>query len=117
MISNFFDLNHIRIEISFYSIDDLRSKLLFYQNNKIYKLNIPCKNNLKKDFLLRSLKMAKEEFPQIDIIPHYSIQHQFRRNRINTQNDLIQFLYILKDIGYNEILLVSGSKKRQHLIP
>ena len=112
MISNFFDLNHIRIEISFYSIDDLRSKLLFYQNNKIYKLNIPCKNNLKKDFLLRSLKMAKEEFPQIDIIPHYSIQHQFRRNRINTQNDLIQFLYILKDIGYNEILLVSGSKKK-----
>ena len=115
MISSSFELNEIRIEIFFNSFEDLRSKLLFYQKHNLYKLNIPCKSNLKKEFLLSSLKIAREEFPLIDIIPHFSILHQFRRNKINTQNDFIEFLTITKNIGCKEILLVSGSKKRSTL--
>ena len=91
-----FDLNNIRVEISFKSFDELRNILSFYQKNDLYKINIPCKNNLKKDFLLESIKIAREEFPNIDIIPHFSILHEFKRNRINTQNSLIRFIQAIR---------------------
>ena len=78
-----FDLNNIRFEISFKSFDELRRILSFYKRNNLYKINIPCKNSLKKRFLLDSIKISKDEFPGIDIIPHFSILHEFRRNRIS----------------------------------
>ena len=110
-----FSLSNIRIEISFKSIDELRNILSFYQRNNLYKINIPCKNSLKKDFLLESIKISKHEFPSIDIIPHFSIQHEFKRNRINTQDSLLKFLQTVKCLGCEQILLVSGSQKRSTL--
>ena len=112
---NAFDLNNIRLEISFNSLEELRLILSFYKKHNLYKLNIPCKNSLKKDFLLSSIKMSREEFPNIDIIPHFSISHEFRRNRFNTQNSLIEFLQAIKNFGCNELLLVSGSQKKATL--
>ncbi len=110
-----FNVNKIRIEISFKSFDELRKILSFYQSNNLYKINIPCKNNLKKDFLLESIKITKDEFPNIDIIPHFSILHEFKRNRINTHNSLINFLQAAKYSGCRQVLLVSGSQKRSTL--
>ncbi len=111
----FFNLNNIRIEISFKTYDELRRTLFFYQRNKLYKINIPCKNRLKKDFLLNSIKISKEEFPNIDIIPHFSILHEFRKNKFNTQNSFIKFLQVAKYLRCKEVLLVSGSQKRSTL--
>ena len=110
-----FNLNNIRIEISFKSFDELRKILSFYQKNNLYKINIPCKNGLKKDFLLDSIKISREEFPNIDIIPHFSILHEFKRNRINTQASLNNFVHVIKNLGCKELLLVSGSQKRSSL--
>ena len=110
-----FNLNDIRIEISFKSFDELRKILSFYQKNNLYKINIPCKNALKKDFLLESIKISREEFPNIDIIPHFSILHEFKKNRINTQESFYNFLHAIKNLGCKEILLVSGSQKRSTL--
>ena len=107
-----FDLNNIRIEISFKTHDELRKILLFYQRNNIYKINIPCKNSLKKDFLLEAIKITKDEFPKIDIIPHFSILHEFKRNMINTQDSLVNFIEAVKYYGCKHVLLVSGSQKR-----
>ena len=110
-----FNLNKIRIEISFKTFDELRKILSFYQSNNLNKINIPCKNNLKKDFLLKSIKISKEEFPTIDIIPHFSILHEFKRNRNNTLNSFIYFLQFVKRLGCKEVLLISGSQKRSTL--
>ena len=110
-----FNLNNIRIEISFKSFDELRKILSFYQKNNLYKINIPCKNGLKKDFLLESIKISREEFPNIDIIPHFSILHEFNRNRINTQASFYNFVHVIKNLGCKELLLVSGSQKRSSL--
>ena len=106
------NLNNIRIEVSFRSFDELRNILSFYQRNNLYKINIPCKNNLRNDFLLESIKISKEEFPNIDIIPHFSILHEFKRNRTNTHDHLINFLQTVKCLGCSQVLLVSGSQKR-----
>ena len=110
-----FDLNNIRFEISFKSFDELRRILSFYKRNNLYKINIPCKNSLKKGFLLDSIKISKDEFPGIDIIPHFSILHEFRRNRLNTQDSFIKFLKVVNHLGCKEVLLVSGSQKRSTL--
>ena len=115
MNNSLFDKNNIRLEISFKSYSELRSILSFYQKNNFYKINIPCKNSLKKDFLLNSIKISKDEFPNIDIIPHFSILHEFRRNRINTQDSFIKFIRVVKYLGCKEVLLVSGSQKRSTL--
>jgi len=110
-----FDLNNLRLEISFKTYDELRSILSFCKKNNLYRINIPCKNNLKKEFLLNSIKLSREEFPNIDIIPHFSILYEFRRNRVDTQNYLIKFLNVVKSLGCHQVLLVSGSQKRATL--
>ncbi len=112
MSAKLFDLNNIRFEISYKSIDELRRKLSFYQLNNLYKINIPCKSSLKKDFLLNSIKVAREEFPCINVIPHFSILHEFKKNRLNTQDSFVNFLQTVKCHGCKEVLLVSGSQKR-----
>tara|TARA_Y100001968_G_scaffold326442_1_gene369508 strand:- start:833 stop:1681 length:849 start_codon:yes stop_codon:yes gene_type:complete len=109
------NFNNIRMEISFKSFEELRRILSFYQRNNLNKINIPCKNNLKKDFLLQSIKIAKDEFPSIDLVPHFSILHEFRKNRQNTQDSFIKFLRIVKHLGCKQVLLVSGSQKRTTL--
>ena len=115
MYNILFDLNNIRVEISFKTFDELRSILSFYKKNNINKINIPCKSNLKKDFLLSSIKISRDEFPEIDIIPHFSIQHEFKKNSFNTMNSFIKFLEAVKNIGCTEALVVSGSQKRSSL--
>ena len=110
-----FDLNSIRVEISFKTFEELRFLLAFCQRNNIYKINIPCKNCLKKDFLLNSIKISREEFPSIDIIPHFSILHEFKRNKVNTLNSFLNFINEVKTFGCNQVLLVSGSQKRSTL--
>ncbi|WP_269624610.1 hypothetical protein [Prochlorococcus marinus] len=115
MTNTLFNLNNIRIEISFKSFDELRKTLYFYDRNNLNKINIPCKNSLKKDFLLKSIEISKKEFPNIDIIPHFSILHEFKRSCLNTQDSLIKFLQTVKSCGCNQVLLVSGSQKRSTL--
>ena len=110
-----YDLNNLRIEISFKSFDELRLILSFCQQNKLKKINIPCKNNLKKDFLLNSIRISREEFPDLDLIPHFSILHEFKRNRVNTIESFIEFFNFVKRLGCNELLLISGSQKRSTL--
>ena len=113
-MNKLFDLNDIRLEISFKSYDELRGILSFFQKNQLNKVNIPCKNGLKKEFLLNSIRISKQEFPNIDIIPHFSILHEFRRNSLNTQKIFNDFLNYVKYLGCKNVLLVSGSKKNQH---
>ena len=108
-------MNNIRFEISFKSYEQLRSILNFYMNNNIYKINIPCKNTLNRDFLLNSIRITRDEFPKLDIIPHFSILHEFRRNSLNTRSYLNQFLQVVKYLGCSQILLISGSQKRSTL--
>ena len=110
-----YELNNLRIEISFKSFEELRLILSFCQQNKLNKINIPCKNNLKKDFLLNSIRISREEFPDLDLIPHFSILHEFKRNRVNTIESFIEFFNVVKRLGCNELLLISGSQKRSTL--
>ena len=107
MIKNF------RVEISFKDLDQLKKKLDFCLNKKIYKINIPCKGNIKKDFLIEVVKYIGDKYKTLDVIYHYSFYHQFHKNRSLSYKKFLNFLELNKIYNKNnQILLVSGSRKR-----
>ena len=106
-------LKKFRLEISFKDFDQLKKKLDFCLNNKIYKINIPCKGNIKKDFLLEVVKFIGVKYKTLDVTYHYSFYHQFHKNKNISYQIFLNFLEANKTFNKNnEILLVSGSKKR-----
>ena len=105
--------NNFRVEISFKDFDQLKKKLDFCLNKKIYKINIPCKGNIKKEFLLEVVKFIGIKYKNLDVIYHYSLYHQFHSNKNLSYQKFLNFVEVNKIYNNNnEILLVSGSKKR-----
>ena len=68
-----------RVEISFKDFDQLKKKLDFCIKKKIYNINIPCKGNIKKDFLKEVVKFVGVKYKNLDVIYHYSFYHQFQK--------------------------------------
>tara|TARA_B100000212_G_scaffold290040_1_gene231427 strand:- start:2727 stop:3545 length:819 start_codon:yes stop_codon:yes gene_type:complete len=102
-----------RVEVSFKDFDQLKKKLDFCLNNKIYKINIPCKGKIKKDFLLEVVKFIGLNYMNLDVIYHYSFYHQFYNNKDLSYQKFLNFVEVNKIYNKsNEILLVSGSQKR-----
>tara|TARA_Y100000589_G_scaffold45670_1_gene38430 strand:- start:592 stop:1410 length:819 start_codon:yes stop_codon:yes gene_type:complete len=107
--------NEIRVEISFKDLEQLKKKLEFCLNNKIYKINIPCKGNIKKDFLREIVQFIGVKYKNIDVIYHYSLYHEFDKNRSLSYQKFLNFVELNKLYNKNnEILIVSGSKKRSN---
>ena len=107
-------LNNFRVEISFKDLDQLKKKLDFCINKKIFNVNIPCKGNIKKDFLLEVVKFISVKYKNLDVIYHYSFYHQFHKNRTISYQYFLRFLELNKLYNKNnQILLVSGSRKRK----
>ena len=103
-----------RVEISFKDFDQLKKKLDFCIKKNVYKINIPCKGNIKKDFLLEVVKFVGNKYKTLDIIYHYSLYHQFHNNKNLSYTNFLNFVELNKSFNKNnEILLVSGSKKRK----
>ena len=102
-----------RVEISFKDFDQLKKKLDFCLDKKFYKINIPCKGKIKKEFLLEVVEFIGVNYKNLDIIYHYSFYHQFHKNKNLSYQKFLNFLELNKKYNNsNEILLVSGSKKR-----
>ena len=105
--------NNYRVEISFKDFDQLKKRLEFCLHKKIYKINIPCKGNIKKDFLIEVVKFIGIKYKNLDVIYHYSFYHQFYRNKNLSYQKFLNFVEVNKTHNKgNEILLISGSKKR-----
>tara|TARA_Y100001978_G_scaffold187251_1_gene187674 strand:- start:558 stop:1376 length:819 start_codon:yes stop_codon:yes gene_type:complete len=105
--------NNLRVEISFKDFQQLKKKLEFCLNKEICKINIPCKGSIKKDFLLEVVKYIGVNHKNLDVIYHYSFYHQFHHNKMLSYQKFLEFVELNKIYNKgNEILLVSGSKKR-----
>ena len=109
----FLMFKNLRVEISFKDLDQLKKKLDFCLNKNLYKINIPCKGNIKKDFLEEVVKFIGSKYKNLDIIYHYSFYHQFLKTKFISYEIFLNFLELNEIYNKgNEILLVSGSKKR-----
>ena len=107
-------INKLRVEISFKDLDQLKKKLEFCINKNINNINIPCKGNIKKDFLLEVVKFIGVNYKNLDVIYHYSFYYQFHKKRSLSYQNFLNFVELNKLYNKNnEILLISGSKKRK----
>ena len=106
--------NNLRFEISFKDIGQLEKKLNFCIFNKINKINVPCKGNIKKQFLNETIDYIGENYKELDVIYHYSLYHQYTKNKEESYLDFLKFLNKIKSFKNNEILLVSGSNKKKN---
>tara|TARA_Y100001978_G_scaffold201823_1_gene221099 strand:+ start:2441 stop:3238 length:798 start_codon:yes stop_codon:yes gene_type:complete len=108
MISDF------RFELSFKNLEQLKDKLEFCLDNNIKKINIPCKGSIKKDFLLEVVEFIGKNYCELDIIYHYSLFHQYSKNKEVSYKDLVNFTKKCSKYENEEILLISGSKKKKN---
>ncbi len=107
-------INDLRFELSFKNILQLENKLNFCISNNINKINIPCKGVIKKDLLNETIKYIGENYKNLDVIYHYSLYHQYIKNRDNSYSEFLNFIKKCKSYKNNEILLVSGSNKKKN---
>ena len=106
--------NKLRFELSFKNIYQLDNKLKFCKINKIKNINIPCKGSIKKELFNSTIKYISKNFQEFNVTYHYSLFHQYSKNKEKSYQD---FLYFLKNSSSNrkyEILLVSGSNKKKN---
>ena len=99
-------LNDFRFELSFKNTFQLENKLNFCISNNINKINIPCKGVIKKDFLNETIKYIGENYKNLDVIYHYSLYHQYTKNRVYSYLEFLKFIKKCKLYKNKEILLV-----------
>ena len=85
-------LNDLRFELSFKNTFQLENKLNFCISNNINKINIPCKGVIKKNFLNETIKYISENYKNLDVIYHYSLYHQYTKNKENSYLELLNFI-------------------------
>ena len=99
-------LNDLRFELSFKNTFQLENKLNFCISNNINKINIPCKGVIKKDFLNETIKYIGENYKNLDVTYHYSLYHQYAKNREYSYLEFLNFIKKCKFYKNNEILLI-----------
>ena len=107
-------INNLRFELSFKNIYQLENKLNFCKFNKIRNINIPCKGNIKKEFYNSTISYISKNFQEFNVTYHYSLYHQYSKNREQSYQDFLDFLRNSHSNRNYEILLVSGSNKKKN---
>ena len=107
-------INNLRFELSFKNISQLEKKLNFCKLNKIKNINIPCKGVIKKELYDSTIKFISSNFREFNVTYHYSIYHQYSKNKEKSYQDFLDFLRNSYSNKNYEVLLVSGSNKKKN---
>ena len=107
-------IDNIRFELSFKDLSQLENKLNFCESNNIKNLNIPCKGLIKKKFFYSTYNYIKKNYKRLNVVFHYSLYHQYAKNRDNSYQELLGFIKKCNFHNNYEILLVSGSNKKKN---
>ena len=107
-------VNNLRFELSFKNLSQLENKLNFCKLNKIKNINIPCKGLIKKELYNSTMKFISRNFPEFNVTYHYSIYHQFSKNKEKSYQDFLDFLRNSYSNKNYDVLLVSGSNKKKN---
>jgi hypothetical protein len=107
-------LNNLRFELTFKNISQLDNKLKFCKLNKIENINIPCKGDIKRELFDLTIKHISNNFPEFNVTYHYSLYHQYSKNKEKSYQYFLDFLKNSYSNRNYEILLVSGSNKKKN---
>ena len=108
------NINNLRFELSFKNISQLESKLNFCKLNGIKYINIPCKGHIKKELFKSTIHHIAKNFQEFNVTYHYSLYHQFSKNKDKSYQDFLDFIKSSISNGNHEILLLSGSNKKKN---
>ena len=108
------NISNLRFELSFKNISQLESKLNFCKFNGINYINIPCKGHIKKELFNSTIDHITKNFQEFNVTYHYSLYHQFSKNREKSYQDFLDFIKSSISNGNHEILLLSGSNKKKN---
>ena len=106
--------NNLRFELSFKNISQLENQLNFCRFNNIKNINVPCKGTIKKELFDSTIKYISNNFQEFNVTYHYSLYHQYSKNKERSYQDFLDFLensYLNRNY---EILLISGSNKKKN---
>ena len=84
--------NNIRFELSFKNISQLDNKLNFCKLNNIKNINIPCKGLIKKELFNSTIKYISKNFNEFNVTYHYSLYHQYSKNKDRSYQDFLDFV-------------------------
>jgi len=107
-------INNLRFELSYKNISELENKLNFCKSNKIVNINIPCKGSIKKELFNSTIKYISKNFQELNLTYHYSLYHQYSKNREKSYQEFLDFLRNSYSNKNYQILLVSGSNKKKN---
>ena len=105
--------DRLRFEITFKDESQLEEKLNFCKLNGINNINIPCKGNIKKEFLNYTFNYINQNYQRLNVVYHYSLFHQYSRNKKNSYEELLKFINKCNPNTNYEVLLISGSTKKK----
>ena len=107
-------INNLRFELSFKNISQLENKLNFCRSNNIRNINVPCKGPIKKELFNETIKYISKNFANFNVTYHYSLYHQYSKNKEKSYQDFLNFLKNSYSNRNYQILLVSGSNKKKN---
>ena len=107
-------IDNLRFEFSFKNISQLEDKLNFCRFHRIKNINIPCKGLIKKELFNSAINHISKNSQEFNVTYHYSLYHQYSRNKEKSYQDFLSFLKKTNTIRNYEILLVSGSNKKKN---
>ena len=88
-------ISNLRFELSFKNISQLENKLNFCKFNNIQNINIPCKGNIKKELFNSTINYISKNFHEFNVTCHYSLYHQYSKNKNKTYKDFLDFVKII----------------------
>ena len=106
-------INNLRFELSFKNISQLENKLNFCKSNNIRNINVPCKGPIKKELFNETIKYISKNFANFNVTYHYSLYHQYSKNKEKSYQDFLGFLKNSFSNNNSKILLISGSNKKK----
>ena len=107
-------IKNLRFELSFKNISQLENQLNFCKLHNLTNINIPCKGSIKKELFNSTIKYISKNFQEFDVTYHYSLNHQYSKNKEKSYQDFLDFLKNSDSNKNYKILLVSGSNKKKN---
>jgi len=105
-----------RLELFFKSPAELLDQVPFLRRtlaSRPHILGVNLTNKNKDDELIKSVKLLRQEIPDVDICVHYSLKYNYEGGAHQAKKKLMAFCQELDSVKGSSVLLVSGGGKKK----